>query len=135
MRKHFGVSFASEGATLLLEISLERGVVLDDAVVNDHDAVTEFTVVTVRVSVQFSHAAVGCPARVTDAHRAFETAAIGDRLLNIRDAPDGSREMHAAIHDGNARGVVAAILHALEAFEENVGGLSASDVSDDSAHS
>jgi hypothetical protein len=119
---------------LLLEVALERRVVLDDAVVDDRDAVAEARVVAVRVGVLLGDAAVGRPARVGDAHRALEVLLRPDHALDVGDAADRARDMQAAVHHGDAGRVVAAVLEALEALEKDAGSLAMTDIGDDSTH-
>jgi hypothetical protein len=71
---------------------------------------------------------------VGNAHRARKAAAIFNRLLNVRDTPNGAREVKPTVHHSDTRRVVAAILKALQAFEKDVCGLTATDIRDDSAH-
>ncbi len=67
-----GIGVAVEDDALLLQLGLEGGVVLDDAVVDDDDAAVA---ADVRMGVAVGRGAVGGPARVADADAA------GGRLL------------------------------------------------------
>ena len=68
---NLGVGFGHESVAFGDEGFLERKIVFDDAVVNDHDlAVT----ITVRMGVLFSGPAMSSPAGVADPVAAFTTA-------------------------------------------------------------
>ncbi len=107
-------------------------IVLDDAVVDDADAVA---VIGVRVRVGIGDAAVGRPSRVPHTNRATKPAANFQAIFEVGNASDAllDRDL-AALEDGDARGVVPAILEALEPFEDQVLAVLAPDVGDDSAH-
>ena len=132
--EHFGIGLAVEDVPLLGEVLLQRRVVLDDAVVDDRDAVAKLFVVAVWVCVLLRHTAVRRPTGVRDANRSLEPATVVDELLDVRDATDRARNLEATIHDGDTRRVVPAILKALQAFEKNVCCLATADVGNDSAH-
>ena len=107
----------------------ELEVVLDDAVVHHHRIAGP-----VRVGVGLGRAAVGGPAGVADAgvslhrrlgHERFQPGELAFRAAQ-RDLP--------AVEDGDARRVVAAVLQLSQAVDEHCGGVTAADVSHDSAH-
>ena len=64
MREHLGVGVRSEDVPLVRKVGLESRVVLDDAVVDDRNAVAARAVIEVRVGVDLGDLAVGRPARV-----------------------------------------------------------------------
>ena len=93
-------------------------------------------VIDMRVSIKLSHAAVSGPARVAEADRARDAAHIFKFVFEIGDAADGLDDLKlaAAVDGGNTGGVIAAILEAFEAFNEDFLGLFTSDVGDNSTH-
>ena len=112
--------------------SLSGSIVLDDAVVNDGDAIAG----QMRVRVGLGHAAVRRPARVRDAEPARERLRL-ELALELRDLADGAAqaELVVRLHDGEARRVVAAILEAFQALDEHGHDVALCDGSDDAAHS
>ncbi len=106
--------------------------VLDDAVVDDRDVAGA---VDVWMGIQVVRAAVGRPAGVSEAdgrrgrriqERRAKVAQLAGSLLDEQVAL--SRDQR------DARGVVAAVLEAGEAFEEDGRGLTRPDVADDPTH-
>ena len=93
-------------------------------------------VVAVGVRVHLGHAAVRRPARVRDADGAVEATAGLDQFLEHAHAADalGDLDLAVSLRDGEAGGVVAAVLQALQALEQQRGGRLLPDVGDDSAH-
>ncbi len=132
VRGDLGVGLGLELVALGDELGLERLVVLDDAVVDDGDAVAG----QMRVRVRFGHAAVRGPARVRDAEPARERLR-GELRLELRDFAYGAAQAELVIrlHDGEAGRVVAAILEALQALDEHGNDVALCDCSDDAAHS
>ncbi len=117
--------------------ALRLGEVLDDAVVDHRDPAVA---AEVRVRVDVGRAAVGGPAGVADPGRARPAAA------PPRAPPRASRQLAGALHgdqvavrlQGDARGVVAAVLEAPQTLEDDVHGVEPgsgrADVPHDSAH-
>ena len=134
--QHLGVGLALEDVALLREVGLDRRIVLDDAVVHQRDAVALDRVIAVRVRVHLGDAAVGRPAGVGNADGAVEAALGLDQLLEHADPADalGDLDLARRSRHGDARGVVSAVLQALEALEEQGRGGLLSDVGNDSAH-
>ena len=105
--------------------------VLDDAVMDEHDAVVARNM---RVRVVLRHAAVRRPARV-----AYSDVARQPRgrnfLRELRDAPDGAELRNPAVlYNRYARGVVAAVLMLGEPFENYPRRVPVADVTHNSAH-
>ena len=107
----------------------EGKVVFDDAVVDDDDVAIA---VAVRVGVEIAGAAVSRPARVADADGPFRKAPIearrealqlSDRLYKRRDA--------AAVDDGDARAIVAAVLQPSQSLQQQRSRLARPNVSND----
>src|SRR5207237_968907 len=95
-------------------------------------------VVGVGMGVDFGGRAVGGPAGVGHSDFGGRKGTVAVKgVFQDADSPDGAADMQAAVivDDRNAGGVVAAVLEALEAFNEHRLSDFATDVSDDSAHS
>ena len=131
MRDHFGVGLRSERVAELGELLAQLLVVLDDAVVNDRDAVAR----DVRMRVALGGHAVRRPARVRDAEMAVDRRLV-QRFLQHPDLADGAQaaNLAAAIQDGKAGRVVTAVFEAAQAFDQDGNDVSISDRADDSAH-
>src|SRR5215212_6900535 len=115
-----------------LETLLQGARVLDDPVMYNRDVAFA---VDVRVRIAFVGNAVGCPAGVSDAGVTLDRAR-GQRPLQLRDLPCRlSRLDAAAVHHCYPRRVVAAILHAFEALEQQRCCATRSDITDNSTHS
>lgn len=127
-----GVGLRDEDGALGLELHAQLGSVVDDAVVDDGDLVLG---VEVRVRVDVARRAVGGPAGVGDAGGAGE--ALGDAGLQLADATLGLDHLEGgglrAVHD-DARGVVPAVLKALQTLQQQRCHVTLADVTDDSAH-
>ena len=127
-----GVGFGDEGVALGDELVLEGEVVFDDAVVDDDEGAGA---VAVRVGVLLGGAAVGGPAGVADAVGAVDGVG-GEDGVEIAELAGGAAELQAvgAAGDGDAGGVVAAVLEAAQAFHDDGDEGFRADVSDDSTH-
>ena len=145
LRDGLGIGLRRELAAAGLERRAQLGVVLDDAVEDDLDAARG---VVVGVGVGLAHAAVGGPAGVADAGRrrgrrvAAARAGESRHAVGARDGGAQAREVADRAHaveaavalEGDARGVVAAVLQGGQAVEQQRLGGAMADVSDDSAH-
>ena len=131
VRDHLGVGLRGEAVTLGREPRLELEVVLDDAVVDDHDAPLA---VLVGVGVLLGWPAVGGPARVSHAPLAGERLP-GQALGQIAELAGRAPALqHASGHDRDARRVVTAVLEAAQAVENYGDGVAPADVPHDAAH-
>src|SRR6185369_7753560 len=76
------------------------------------------------------------PARMRHAEPAGERLAV-ELVLELRDLADGAAqaELLVALHDGDAGGVVAAVLEALQALHEHRNDVAFCDCADNAAHS
>ena len=101
-----------------LEVGAQVGEVLDDAVVHDGDPAGR---VGVRVGVAVVGRAVGGPAGVAHAGRAGDRA-VGEFLVQVLDAAGLLGDLQRAVRadDGDARGVVAAVLEAAQALDDDL---------------
>ena len=111
----------------------QLGPVLDDPVQDDVEALGG---VPVRVGVRLGHAAVGGPARVADAGGAPQVPVrLGDGVAQVLEVADGVHAADRPVRDEREPcGVVAAVLQALKALEQEVAAFARPDVSDDPAH-
>ena len=134
VHQHLGVGLRFEGVALLLEVGLQRDVVLDDAIVDESDAVTVRLIVAVRVGVADARLAVGGPAGVGDTHGAGKLLPLAEHLLQHPDPPRRPRHVDPAVDDGQACGVVAAILQPLEPLQQERLSRLVADIRDDSTH-
>ena len=136
MNQDLSVRLALEDVALVSEVNLDGRVVLNDAVVNQCNAVPLDRVVAVRVSVHFGHTTVGRPTGVRNAHAAVKPALAFDQLLQDPDAADalGDLDSPGLVLHRHAGRVVAAILQALQALKKECGGWFLADVCNDAAH-
>ena len=128
--QHLGVGVALEGVALPDELLLDGGVVLDDAVVDDREATVTRRM---RVRVEVARRAVGRPAGVPHADGALDGAAV-EQLGQFVDLALLLADLERAVQDGDARGVVAAVFEPPKAADEEVAGLTRTDVTDDATH-
>jgi hypothetical protein len=126
---HFAVGVGQELAARGLHLLAQRLEILDDAVVNEGDAVDD-----VRMGVAVRRRAVRGPARVGDADGA------GERLLpqhprEIVELPLGTAAVERSAHDrADSRRIVAAIFEPPQALHQPVGDFIPPEDADDSAH-
>src|ERR1700722_10329485 len=127
-----GVGFGDELVALGDEGALEGEIVFDDAVVDDDEGAGA---VAVGVGVLFGGAAVGGPAGVADAVGPVE-GRVGDDGFQVPELAGGSAELEGVAGSGygDAGGVVAAVLEAAQAFNDDGDDRLRSDISDDSTH-
>ncbi|MNG91281.1 hypothetical protein D3C79_501880 [compost metagenome] len=128
---NFGIGLRGEHIAEVLELFAQLLVVLDDAVVHDRNFVSG----EMRVSIRFARRAVGSPARVGDAQLA------GDRFgsdggFQLGDLANAAAALQRALLgvDGQTGAVVATVLEALEAFDENGSDITLGYGTDDSTH-
>src|SRR6185295_13181160 len=109
----------------------EVAVVLDDAVVDERD----FPVAgEVRVGVELVDAPVGGPAGVADAEPAGDRMFEEPLLQDLELARTLLEEEFLPVEDDDARGVVAAVLEAAQAVDDDGQGVAFADVTNDAAH-
>ncbi len=140
VRDHLGVGLRREDGAVGQELLLELHVVLDDAVDHDVDPVVG---VEVRVRVGLRDAPVRRPARVADPGRGGRrehrdgtlAVALGHRLAQVGEVADRAHGLEPLLTlEGDACGVVAAVLELLQPVEQDLLDRAMTDVADDSAH-
>ena len=131
-----GVGVAGELHARGFQLGAQRGVVLDDPVVDDRDLPGG---VAVRVGVAVGGPAVGGPAGVAQAGAAGEVGGVGvgQRGLQVGQpaGPAAHGQPAAAVEQSDARRVVSAVLHPAQRVDDDVAGRTLPDVADDSTHS
>ncbi len=128
---HLGVRLAGEGVPALGEPGAQFLVVLDDAVEDDGDAPRA---VAVRVGVLLAGPAMRRPARVSETDARLRGVP-ADRLEQLVEVADSTHDVEpAGLDEGDAGGVVAAVLQASEAVEDDGLAGTTADVAYDAAH-
>ncbi len=131
VRDDFGVGLGDEAVPFLLELMLQREVILDDPVVDDDDPPGA---VAMRMGVLFGGAPVRGPARVPDAVLPLERAG-GDDLFEAGQLPRTATQLDSAVADDrHPRRIVAPVLEPAQAVNEDRDERLLTDVTDDSAH-
>ena len=135
MREDLGIGLALKVVAAALQLFAQLGEVLDDAVVDDGDTTVA---AGVGVSVNDGGLAVGGPTGVADTAGSVAVD-VGKLALQARDlahaADDVEVRRGALAHlERDARGVIAAILHTLEACDQDVLCNIRAGVADNSAH-
>ncbi len=127
-----GVGVADELDAGGFEFGAQFGEVLDDPVVHDGDATAR---VRVRVRVAVVGRAVRRPPGVPHPGRPGDRPR-RDLLVQVLDPPGplGDLKLAGVGDDGDARGVVAAVLEAAQALDDDVETRPRTDVPDDAAH-
>jgi hypothetical protein len=128
LAEHLGIGVAREDAALLLEVGPDGGVVLDDAVVDEGDAVglgAAGGAVGVRVGVGVGGLAMRGPSRVGDADGSVEAGGAVDCFFENADPTGPSFQEQPARctvvgrgDEGDAGRVVAAVLESFDPFEQ-----------------
>src|SRR5208337_780158 len=128
----FGVSLGGELVSLLSKLLFERQVVFDDAVVDDDDA---SGAVAVGVSIFFGGTATRCKEGVADAIGSVEWPQ-PDGLFEVAQLALGAANLQAfsVTADGNAGGIVAAVLQPPQAINDYRHNRFLSNVADNTAH-
>jgi hypothetical protein len=136
---HFRVCLAREFIALGFQPGAQLLVVFDDAVVDERDSaglarcVFSGTVAEVGMCVVHGRHAVRRPARVGNAGRAVDVV-LFDLAQQFGDAVGTARPLEAArVHRDTAR-VIAPVLQALEALDEDGDNIARRDGADDATH-
>jgi hypothetical protein len=114
-----------------LELVAQLQIILDDAVVHDGDTSAR---VRMRMGIGLGGGAMGGPAGMPDAHVRLQ-GLLEHLALQIDDLADLATELETAVEgNGETRGVIAAVLQALETVHHHDLGEVVPDVADDAAH-
>ena len=125
----FGVRLRGEDGTFGRELFLDLGEILDDAVVNDRDAIDEM-----RMGIRLVRHTVSGPAGVRDADIAWKRFA-GELGLEIEELAFGAAAIELAVVDGGDAGrIIAAIFEPLQGVDETLRYGLVTDDADDAAH-
>src|SRR5689334_2380349 len=133
MGNNLGVSFSREFVAIFGELLFQTEIVLNDAVVNDDDFAGA---VPMRMSIFFRGSAVSSPAGVADAVGSFERL-IANGLLKVAQLTFGPANIESTstvVADGNAGGVVSAILQPTQSINDYRNDTLLADVTDNAAH-
>ena len=135
MCEDLGIGLALKVMAAALQLLAQLGEVLDDAVVDDGDTTIA---AGVRMGVDDRGLAVGSPASVADTAGsvAIDIGKLALQACNLAHAANDIEVRRSALAhlERNARGVIAAILHALKACDQDVLCNIRAGVADDSAH-
>src|SRR5579864_712324 len=126
------VRLRNELVAFLLQFFFELKVVFDDSVVH-HDNLPG--AVAMRMSIFLGWPAVRGPARVADAVSTFN-GRLGDGFFEVTQLSRraANLQLAGAVHDGDARGIVAAVFEFAKALDDHRHDFFRSDVSENSAH-
>ena len=131
VRDNLGIGFGDEPVAVGLERRLEVEIVLDDAVVHDHQAARA---IPVGMSVFLGGAAVGGPPRVTQAVAARDRVG-GQDFLEPGELARASPHVETSVADQrDASRVVAPVFEPPESLDQDRQHGTRADVTDDAAH-
>ncbi|MGY4337588.1 hypothetical protein ACVWW3_002494 [Bradyrhizobium sp. LM2.9] len=129
MQHDLGIGLGMEHRAVLLEFLAQLAKILDDAVVDDSDALGRM-----RMGVVHGRLAVGGPAGMTDAGRALQRPRF-EPLLQILQLALGAAALEVfAFERGDARGIVAAIFKTFERIHQLLCNRFAPENADNPAH-
>jgi hypothetical protein len=131
MSKHLGVGLRAELMPLLLHLSAERGVVLNDPVVHKSKLAGA---VEMRVGILSGDLPMGSPAGMADAGVTAEWTLVNDasEIIDATDFLAGGDE--PLLESGYPGGVIASVLQTTQTLQENGHCFSLTDISNDSTH-
>ena len=131
MRQHLGVRLGVENVPLALEFGAELFVVLDHAIVDQHNTAA---LIGMRVRVFFGHRAMRGPAGVADSAVAVNRV-FADQLGEVLDAADGPADFQRAIvAEGHAGGIITAIFETTQPVQKDGRRLGWTNVTDNATH-
>ena len=130
VRDALGVGIGSELVAEILQLTAQRLVVLDDAVVHDGQAVAR----DMRMSIAFGRRAVRCPARVGDAERRLEGIGV-ECGLEFGDLALAALAAHGAVvQNRESCRIIATVFQPPQALHEDGDDVAIRDGADDAAH-
>ena len=132
----FGIGFRDEVVAAADELGFEGEIIFDDPVVHDDKGAGA---VAVGVGVLLRGSAVGVPAGVADAVGALQRALTQDGL-QVAELAGGAADIERGgvggiAGDGDAGGVIAAVLQAAQAFHDKGNDRLGTNITDDATHS
>ena len=132
VRHDFRIRLCSKLVAFFLQLFLKLEVVFDNSVVHDDNL---SGTVAVRMCIFFSGAAVSGPAGVADAVGAFERR-LSDDFFQVAKFSRSAADLQFAgtVHDGDTRGIIAAVLEFAEAFNDHGYDFLRPDIAYNSAH-
>src|SRR5579864_5491863 len=132
MGDNLSVGFGGELVAFFDQLALQGKIVLDDAVMHDHDAAGA---VAVGMSVLFAGAAVRGPTGVADAIGAVERLGADD-LFQVAQLAFGAADLESVTiaGDSDARGIISAIFQTSQSINDDRNDLLFADVADDATH-
>ena len=131
LRRNFRIRLRAEVHVPSDEFVAEFLVVFDDPIVDENH---RMLLIGVRMGVRRRHAAVSGPASVPDADVSAQ-AARSDKFLQLRHLAHGfDRPEGALLANGYSRRVVPAIFKALQPSNDNLAGILAADITNNSTH-
>ena len=132
MHDHFGVGLGRELVPIRLQRALQLAEVLDDPVQDDRGLA--LVAARQRVRVHLGDPAVGCPARVAEPRRGLRAVVLCD-ALQVGEIADRADVVETFLLEQCEPGrVIASILEALQAMNEERLRSPWPDISDDSTH-
>ena len=133
MRDNFGIGFSDELVAFAHQFVLQLEIILDDAVVHHDDFPGA---IAMRMRIFFSGAAVRGPARVADAIDPIY-GVFAEHFLEIAQLSGctANFELAIVVHNGDPRGIIAAIFEAAQAVQNQRNNFFRSDITNNSAHS
>jgi hypothetical protein len=129
MSDHFAIGFGFEFGALGLQLVTQLAKILNDAVVNDGNAISGMGVRIVLV-----WPSVSSPTRVPDPDRSVQRFAFQPTFQIFEFALRTPGRQAPSLQSGHARGVVTAILEPFESIDKLLGDRLTPENSDDSAH-
>ncbi len=128
--EYFGVRIRMEYVALLLQVCLQRSVVLNDAIVDKGNPLRGRVV---RMGVHIVGLAVGSPAGVAHAHGGVRVFG-SQKIFELRYFAFLLIHAQRAVEQGHTGRVVAAVFEAVQPFENNWTGLPMAQIRYDAAH-
>src|SRR5579864_930933 len=132
MRDDLSIGLGYELVSFLDQLLLQAEIVLDDAIVNDHDFAGA---IAVRMRIFFGRAAMSGPACVADAVGALDRLE-ADHFFQIAQLAFSAADLKPlpVAGNGNASRIVAPIFQAPQSLEDDGNHTFLADVADDAAH-
>ncbi len=131
MGNGFGVGAGLKHVAQLLQLVSQRGIILNDAIVDERDVAGA---ATVGVGIDIRGLAVGGPAGVADAQRAFDGLFFQEPREFVHPAGFFANGDLTALGHRHARAVIAAVFQAIKPLQEQFRSGPMPDVADNPTH-